>query len=111
METKHKELLSVHRATFVNALEVEKLTPILVEKEALTIEDVDDINNQGDRFARAERLLDILPERNNSAFQSLCHALERHYPHLLTESVMTSLMYLSNQRVATSTPGIKSIIK
>ncbi|XP_069123796.1 disks large homolog 5-like isoform X1 [Argopecten irradians] len=96
MESKHKELLSLHRAKFLSAIEVEKLLPILQSKNVVYPDDISEINKQPSRAGRAERLLDILPDKPNSAFQGLCLALETTYPHLLTA------MFLGcNQRAVT----------
>ncbi|XP_060084116.1 disks large homolog 5-like [Ylistrum balloti] len=96
MESKHKELLSLHRAKFLSAIEVEKLLPILQSKNVVYADDISEINKQPSRAGRAERLLDILPDKPNSAFHGLCLALETTYPHLLTA------MFLGcNQRAVT----------
>ncbi|XP_021371465.1 disks large homolog 5-like, partial [Mizuhopecten yessoensis] len=102
MESKHKELLSLHRSKFLSAIEVEKLLPILQSKNVVYPDDISEINKQPSRTGRAERLLDILPDKPNSAFHGLCQALETTYPHLLTA------MFLGcNQRA--TTPDSRSL--
>ena len=44
MENKHKELLILHRAKFVSAIEVEKVLPILLQGDVLNPDDVNEIN-------------------------------------------------------------------
>lgn len=83
METKYKELLQIHRSKFANSIEVERLFPILKEKNILHQDDIEEINKHSGS-SRVEKLLDILTQKSNSAFQSLCLALESTYPHLLT---------------------------
>jgi len=97
MEHIHKDLLSFHRTKFTSAIEVDKILPILQRGDVLNSGDVDEINNQGNREARADKLLDILPNKSNQAFLYLCLALENTYPHLLT------VMFLgTNQRASTA---------
>ncbi|XP_035670102.1 LOW QUALITY PROTEIN: disks large homolog 5-like [Branchiostoma floridae] len=85
MEDKHKELLQLHRAKFVECVKVERLWDTLQGAGVLTPTDVSDIQSSAqDDGGKVEKLLDLLLERGSSAFQSLCVALEKTYPHLLT---------------------------
>jgi hypothetical protein len=84
MDDKHKELLDIHRPKFVQAVDVERLYPILQGTEILNTEDIAVIEQQQNRCAKVEKLLEILPKKGTQAFQTLCLALETTYPHLLT---------------------------
>lgn len=84
MEDKHKELLEFHRGRFVRAVDPDRLTAALKGSEVLDDDDLISINNQPSNGAKVEKILDILPCKGTYAFQSLCHALELTYPHLLT---------------------------
>lgn len=101
MESKHKELLQIHRAKFSIAVDVDRLCPILEGTGILNPNDVAEIRNQSTKACQVETLLDILPTKGNMAFQGLCSALETTYPRLLT------VMFLgSNQKVSGKNVGV-----
>ncbi|XP_066304594.1 disks large homolog 5-like isoform X2 [Branchiostoma lanceolatum] len=98
MEDKHKELLQLHRAKFVECVKVDRLWETLQGAGVLTPTDISGIQSSAqDDGGKVDKLLDLLLEKGSSAFQSLCVALEKTYPHLLT------VMFLgSNQGTPTA---------
>ena len=84
MEEKHTQILELHRAKFVKAVDVERLYPILQGADVLGSNDMAEINQLSTRESKVETLLDLLPSKGSQAFQTLCVALEPTYPHLLT---------------------------
>lgn len=84
MDDKHKNLIGLHRSKFVQCVDVKRLMPFLQGNEVLSETDVDAIIRQPSRGCKVEKLLDILQNKGNQAFQTLCLALETTYPHLVT---------------------------
>ena len=100
MDVKFKELLDDHRAKFSAVVDVGRILPILESAETLTHSDVDEINTLTTSKEKVDKILDVLIEKGNHAFQSLCFALESTYPHLLT------VMFLGHsQQIGAVGPG------
>lgn len=83
MDVVQRELLLRHRDALVaDVLYPEKLLPSLVAHNVLTHEDCNIIHAQATSQARMRQLLDLLPERGESAFAQLCNALQNDYSWL-----------------------------
>lgn len=102
MDESHKELLKIHRDKFIASIEVDRLFPTLQGAGVLDSNDISLIKSGTSRSGQAEKLLNVLPEKSNFAFQSLCLALETTYPHLLT------VMFLGSNHTV-STPDSRSL--
>ncbi|GAB6028550.1 hypothetical protein CHUAL_002693 [Chamberlinius hualienensis] len=84
MDDKYKESLFLHRAKFVQFVDVDLLFPYLLAVGILSENEIDQLRNETNQNVKAEKFLDLLPSKGDLGFRSLCIALESTYPHLLT---------------------------
>ena len=78
----HRHLLIANRAAIVEDLLVEDVLTYLRSKFIIDQDDSDLITGAQTSRRRAEKLLDILPDKGYQAFQYFYESLEEKYAHL-----------------------------